>query len=133
MPNTEPDEPSSLWQKIVGFFQSQRPLKPRVVITKKVSVTTMDKAGERHEYHSLDELPPDLQDKVEQMQAEALSELNASPSEGRTATSIYTKTNKISVFKVKDASGNERVYHSLEELPPDIRAAFEKLQNKSDT
>jgi len=95
-----------------------------VTITKKVSVTTVDKAGERHQYHSLDELPPELHDKVEQMQAEALSDLNTSPSD--------TKTNKISVFRVKDASGNERVYHSLDELPPEVRAALEQLQNKPD-
>jgi hypothetical protein len=31
------------------------------------------------------------------------------------------------VFKIKDASGKEQVYHSLDEMPPETRALFEKL------
>jgi hypothetical protein len=52
--------------------------------------------------------------------------LNAAPSTG---TFITRKT--ISVFRVKDASGKARVYHSLDELPPDIRTILQKAQDKA--
>jgi len=46
-------------------------------------------------------------------------------------TSKLIRKESISVFKVKDASGNERTYHSLDELPPEIRAVWERAQNRA--
>ena len=37
----------------------------------------------------------------------------------------------ISVYKIVDESGVEHTYHSLEEMPPEIRAAFEEAEKKT--
>ena len=65
---------------------------------------------------------------TEKLQSEELkATLNSSSLDGLTTiTSRKTTT----LFRVKDASGNERTYHSLDELPPEIRAAFERAQDK---
>jgi hypothetical protein len=73
-------------------------------------------------------VPPELRKEVEKLQSEELkATLSSSSLEGLTTiTSKKTAT----LFKVKDASGNERTYHSLDELPPEIRAALEQAQAK---
>jgi hypothetical protein len=128
-------EPPTLWRKLLRYFQStNEPRQPIINIKKTVSINTTDKDGQRHEYHSLDEVPLELRKEIEQLESEGLKErFRSSSSDGRT-TKITTKivsTKTASVFKVKDAEGNERVYHSLEELPPDIRAAFEQAQKRT--
>jgi hypothetical protein len=50
---------------------------------------------------------------------------------GRIVRRVITQKN-VSLYKVKDASGTERTYHSLEEMPPEIREAFEKAQEELD-
>ncbi len=55
---------------------------------------------------------------------------SSSTSDGLTTNIVSKKS--YSVFKVKDALGNEKVYHSLDELPPEIRAAWEKAQQQID-
>ena len=97
-------------------------------IKKTVTVKTTAKDGERHEYHSLDEAPPELRAEIEKVESEGFREsLSSLASDGLT-----TKIKKtISVFKVKDASGKERIYHSLDELPPEIRTALEQAQNRT--
>lgn len=37
----------------------------------------------------------------------------------------------LSTYKVTDASGNERIYHSLDEMPPELRAAIEEEQGEN--
>jgi len=119
----------TFWQRILQFFQSGGPREPLVKITKNISITTTDKTGERHQYHSLEELPPDLRQEIEKAEAEALKE-GLGPAAPGKVTGTFVKTMKTSLFKVKDAAGNEHVYHSLDELPPDMRAAFERIQDK---
>ena len=46
-----------------------------------------------------------------------------------TSTIIHRKN--ISVFKTIDDSGEERTYHSLEEMPPEIRAAIAEAEKQS--
>ena len=46
------------------------------------------------------------------------------------STGNFTARKKISVFRVREASGKDRVYHSLDELPPEIRAVIQKAQGK---
>ncbi|HUL75050.1 MAG TPA: hypothetical protein VLT86_18195 [Vicinamibacterales bacterium] len=121
-------EPPGFWHRVLQFFQSaQGPRGPLVKITKSISITTTDKAGERHQYHSLEELPPELRAEIEKVESEALKE-SASASSSGTLAATFLKTSKTSLFKVKDAAGNERVYHSPEEMPPDVRALFERIQ-----
>lgn len=123
-------EPPSLWQKILRFFQSSdEPRKPFISIKKTVSIRTTDKDGQRHEYKSLDEVPAEIRNEIQKLESEAFKEsLSASSSDGPTTKFITRKTT--SLFKIKDAAGNERGYHSLEELPPEMRAAFEQAQKK---
>jgi hypothetical protein len=129
-------EPPTLWQKLLRFFQdTDAPRQPIVNIKKTVSITTTDEGGQ-HEYHSLDEAPPELRKEIEKLEAEGLKEgFRFSSSDGPTTriTTKITGERTVSLFKVKDAEGNERIYHSLEELPPEIRAAFEQAQREQTT
>jgi hypothetical protein len=65
------------------------------------------KTGEVREYHSLDEVPEEFREKIRQAQA-MLSEKS---------------TMRITIT---DASGTTRHYNSIEEMPPDIKALYEK-------
>jgi len=123
-------EPPSLWRRFLSLFQnSGNPIRSVITIKKTVDIKTTDSDGQRHEYHSLKEVPPELRAELEKLQAEAENEaFNASSSDGITSKFITRKS--ISVIKVKDASGTERIYHSLDELPPEIRAAFQKAQEQ---
>jgi hypothetical protein len=123
-------EPPTFWRKLLWFFQSTgEPRQPIINIKKTVSVNTTDEDGQHHEYHSLDEVPLELRKEIEELESEGLKEtFRSSSSDGLTTEIISRKT--ASLFKVKDGEGNERTYHSLEELPPDIRAAFEQAQKE---
>lgn len=130
-------EPPGLWRKILSLFQSSNaPRRPRIVIKKTVDIRTTDKEGVKHEYHSLDEVPPELREEFKKLEAEAFNETGPSTSitetsrEGNTTTSHTFIQKNVSVYKLRDASGNERIYHSLDELPPEIRAAIEKARGK---
>jgi hypothetical protein len=128
-------EPPGRWRKFLSFFKSAgRPGRHHVNIKKTVTLKTVDKDGERHEYHSLDEAPPEMRAVIEKLEAEALKEqgnclsfTETSPS-GNAVTSGMISRKTVSVYKVKDASGNERVYHSLDELPPEIQEAIRRAQ-----
>jgi hypothetical protein len=122
-------EPPTLWQKLLGLLKNcNKPRKPLITIKKTVSIHTTDAKGQRHEYHSLDDLPPELCKEVAKLESEAFkATLSSSSLDGLTTiTSKKTAT----LFKVKDAAGNERTYHSLDELPAEIRSAFEQAQDK---
>ena len=123
-------EPPSFWGKVFSLLTSRKkPRQPFVRIQKTITIKT-DKDGEQHEYHSIDQVPPEIRSEIEKAESEALKDaLKSSSSDGRTITISTQKT--ISLFKVKDASGNERVYHSLEELPPEIRTAIEQARKET--
>jgi hypothetical protein len=106
----------TFWQKLLGLLGNTT-RKPTVKISKtvKMNIVTNTK-GERHVYHSLEELPPELKGTV----ASALAQAR----QGK--TTLTTKT-----FKVRDASGNEHTYSSLEEMPPEFRAIVEKAEKDS--
>jgi hypothetical protein len=136
-------EPPSLWRKFLSLFKpsSQASDKPRrnlISINKTFDIRISDKDGAKHEYHSLDEVPPEIRAKFEKLQSAALDELDAAMSgaestqEGSTTKSRFVFKTNISVYKIKDAAGNERTYHSLEEMPPEIRAVFLKPREKTD-
>lgn len=134
-------EPPSLWRKFLSLFMpsnqaSKKPQQPLITINKSLDIRTTDKDGTKHEYHSLDEVPPEMRTEFEKLESRVLGEMGKSTTvtenspEGNTAKSSFLVRKNVSVYKVRDASGNERVYHSLEELPPEIRAAFEKARDK---
>ena len=123
-------EPPGLWRRFLSLFQTEgKPRRSIITIKQRVNIKTTDKDGRRHEYHSLDQAPREMRAEIEKLESEAQSEALSNVSS--TAGKIITRKT-ISVFRVKDASGKERVYHSLDELPPDIRAAFEKAQGKEE-
>ena len=122
-------EPPSLWQRFLSLFQSSAESPSRTFTIKKTVTIKTNEDGERREYNSLEQAPPEIRSEIEKLQAEAEKEALGAPlSEGPGHKFVMKKT--VSLFRVKDASGNERVYHSVEELPPEIRAAFEKASGK---
>jgi hypothetical protein len=126
-----------LWRRFLSRFQgAARPALPIVNIKKTVSIKTVGADGEHHEYHSLAEAPPEIRAEIEALEAEAgkekgneLSVVENSQA-GNVFTSNVIRRKNVSVFKVIDDSGAERVYHSLDEMPPEIRTAFEQAQKK---
>ena len=128
-------EPPGLWRRFLSLFQpAGTPARRIVNIKKTVNIKTTGKDGRRHEYHSLAEAPPEVRAEIEKLEAEALKEpgdtIVSETSDGRTSKIISEKS--VSLFRVTDASGNVRTYHSLDELPPEIRAAMEQAQKKID-
>ena len=115
-------EPPGLWRRFLSLFQATG-LRPIVNLKKSVTIKTTDEAGRKHEYHSLDELPPELRAEMEKLETEALKGNLGS------AHTIVSRTES-EIYKIKDAAGNERIYHSLDELPPEIRAAVEQARKK---
>jgi hypothetical protein len=124
-------EPPGFWKRLFSLLTSRKKLRqPFIRIQKTISIKTTDKDGQQHEYRSLEQLPPEIRAEIEKAESEALKNaVKSSSSDGLTTTISTHKT--ISLFKVKDASGNERVYHSLEELPPEIRTAIEQARKET--
>jgi hypothetical protein len=124
-------EPPSFWGKVFSLLTSRKkPRRPLIRIQKTISIKTTDKDGRQHEYHSLDQVPSEIRAEIEKAESEGFKDvLKSSSSDGRTTSISTHKT--ISVFEVKDSSGNERVYHSLEELPPEIRTAIEQARKET--
>src|SRR5215467_2322383 len=113
-------EESGLWQKLLAIFKGKSPrLRPLVKIKKTVTIKIKDKDGQQHEYHSIDELPGALANEIKKLKAEALKEVS---SDSAVLSPTVTTTKSTSIYKVKDASGAEHIYHSLEELPSELRA-----------
>ncbi len=130
-------EPPGFWRKLfLSLFQVANTPQGRILnIKKAVTIKTVGEDGEPHEYHSLDEVPPGMRAEVEKLESEVLKN-EASPSaetveKTKGAPRIISKKS-VSVFKIKDASGNEHIYHSLDEMPPDIRALVERAQKQID-
>ena len=123
-----PIEAPSLWRKFLSLFASKpRSGRPIVKIKKTITIRTKDKDGQQHEYHSVDELPPELAAEVKKLESEAFKDISYTSSSDRLTTNV-TRTKSTTVFKIKDPSGAERIYHSLDEMPPELRAAFEKAK-----
>jgi len=131
-------EPPTWWRRLASLFQNLSKPGPHTLTLKKtVTIKTVNKDGSQREYHSLAEAPLDLQREVEKMQSELMKEkgdtlsveLPAETSGNTTQQKFFTKKS-VSVFKIKDAKGQEQTYHSLEELPPEIRAAYEQAMKK---
>jgi len=124
-------------RRLISFFQNLSKPGPHTVTFKKtVTIKSVGKDGSVHEYHSLAEAPLSLQTEVQKLETEMLKETGSLPSAeallkmaDTTQPGIISRKS-VSVFRIKDASGKEQIYHSLDELPPKIREAFEKAQKK---
>jgi hypothetical protein len=132
-------EPPGLWRKFLSLFQTAHaPRRPLITIKKTVDIRTTDKDGVKHEYHSLDEVPPEMRDEIKKLESEALTgrgrstSITESSREGNAISSHTLIKQNVSIYRIKDAAGNERVYHSLDGVPPEIRRAIERAQGKMD-
>jgi len=122
----------SFWRRLIRPFQDRKQAsRPVIDIKQTVSIDLTDEGGQHHEYHSLDEVPPEIREAIRRAQTEGVKQTFRSSTSDEHTTRITTKTESdqtVSVFKVQDESGNEKVYYSLEEMPPEIRAAFEQAE-----
>jgi membrane peptidoglycan carboxypeptidase len=111
-----------------------RPGTEVVNLGKSVTVKIVGEDGQEREYHSMDEVPPEIRSQLEALEAEMMKEKGEVVSVTETSrggikiTSRTTRTKDVSVYKIVDESGVERTYHSLEEMPPELRAAVEQAE-----
>ena len=97
----------------------------------------MSEGGEQHEYSSIEEVPPEIRSEIEAIEKEAALEkgnelsVTETSQAGNAITSKTIHRKNISVYKIIDDSGVERTYHSLEEMPPEIRAAIAEAGEES--
>ena len=106
------------------------------IVNKSVTIKTVGEDGEQHEYSSMEEVPPEIRAGIETLEREAMQEkgkelsVTETSQRGNAITSKIIHRKDISVYKIVDESGVERFYHSLEEMPPEIRAAIAEAENK---
>ncbi len=124
-------EPQGWWQKFLSMFRvASRSGDALIRVDGDVIINTTDEEGRQREYHSLDEVPPEVRAEIEKMKSEPWKEVSSScSSDGLRREIIRKKT--LSTFKFTDEMGNERVYHSLEEMPPELRAAVEEAERRN--
>ena len=109
------------------------------VVKRSVSIQTVGEDGVRHEYSSMEEVPPEIRSQIEALEREAAqapgSELTVRETSqaGSALTSKIVRQKKVSVYKLIDEAGVERTYHSLEEMPPELRAAIAEAEDKPKT
>lgn len=96
----------------------------------------VEATGQQQVYRSLEEVPPELRSTVEEALRAAASGAAAGgkvrvtvkiEESRRTVSPAATQDAKVRIT-VKDASGQERTYHSVEEMPPEIRALYERAR-----
>ncbi len=99
-----------------------------------VTVKIVGADGRQREYHSMDSVPPEIRSQIEALEAEPMRGDEASMVEtSRTENAIISKITRrkdITEFKITDASGVENIYHSLEEVPAEVRAAIAEAEAK---
>ena len=128
--------PPGFWSRLLNWFKpstGRAPLViragPKIETKTRVRITSKDKDGTVHEYHSLEDVPPELRAEIEKLKSESLEEdFRSVSSTGHGIKAISRKT--LSTYRIVDPSGQERVYHSLEEMPPELRAAIEAAQKR---
>ena len=76
-----------------------------------------DRSGETKTYSSLADVPAEIRQQIEQAKgSDALTKITVRDASGVTRTKIT----------VKDTLGVTRTYESIDQLPPDIRARYER-------
>ncbi len=124
---------------ILAEFESQdrdRHKPGSSVVKTSITIKTVGEDGQQHEYSSIEEVPPEIRAEIETLERQAAQEKGkelsvTEISQGNNAITTKVILRKdISVYKIIDPSGVERVYHSLEEMPPEIRAAIAEAENK---
>jgi hypothetical protein len=123
----------SFWRRLGKWFQSvSKPNPPSparthtLVLKKDVTLETIDKQSVKHVYHSLDEVPPEIRGVFEKLESE-LKLPDVSKDVLQPGTIVRESFQE---FRFKDAFGKEQVYHSIDEMPPETRALFEKMRGR---
>lgn len=115
------------------------------VVEKSVSIKVTGVDGVERTYGSMEEAPPELRAEIEASLREAgpakgletSSVQTANTGDGLTVSYVRRKEvsleqpGKITIYKVVDGSGTERIYHSLEEMPAELREAYLARLKKS--
>ncbi len=131
---SDPEEVSD-WTEL-GTPGSGRDWPIKTVVNKTVSIKTVGEDGQQHTYSSMDQVPPELRAEIEALEKEAAQQKGEELSvtersqTGNAFTSKIIQRKSVSTYKIVDESGVERVYHSLEEMPPEVRAAIAEAENK---
>lgn len=127
-------ERPTFWRRLGAWFQSAfKPGTHTLVTWKNETFRNIDNQGAKHVYHSLDEMPPDIRATFEKLQSETTKGLDAGQllSEVLKGTlkpgTIVSRTD-FQEFRIQDETGKEQVYHSLDEMPPELREAYEKAR-----
>lgn len=121
-------ERPSFWRRLGAWFQSRIKLAPNsatLVLTKDVRIESIDRKSVKHVYHSLDEVPPEFRAAAEKLKAE----LDAKPESGVASNDTVIRED-VQEFKIKNAFGKEKVYHSIDDMPPETRVLFEKMRER---
>jgi hypothetical protein len=86
-------------------------------VQRKSVVVSSERATEKHSFRSLADVPEHLRGDVERLMDE----------------SRRTGRREIREFRVtiRDSNGNEVTYNALDEMPPDVRARYERALRKS--
>ena len=106
-----PPRKQGLLSRLLGFlFQVKVTARPPTLTTDHVVTRT-------HEADNLDDLPPDIRAKFEDMLASG-------------QTSMTFGTSEAVTFTYEDSSGHKQTYHSLDEMPPDVRVIYERLHRE---
>jgi hypothetical protein len=127
----DPDELSVVKELVSQNPKWSRP-QSNVVVKKTVSIKMVGPDGEEHEYSSMEDVPPEVRAQLESLEKEKGTELSVEETsrQGNTFTSKVIRRKDVSVYTVVDKSGVEQTYRSLEEMPPELRAAFEKATER---
>jgi hypothetical protein len=106
-------------------------------VQQSVSIQVTDADGNQREHSSLDELPPEiaaeiiaLNKKMAQQPGRRQTVVeNSIAGDGFAVKSVIRK--EAASFRVVDDSGGERTYHSIEEMPAEIRTALAEAERKT--
>lgn len=105
-------------------------------------IKTADADGQEREYASVEEEPMEIQSAIADFEAKVAegkareSVVAESTPTGfvlRRETELKTTVHRDRQWTITDASGAKRTYHSLDEMPPGIRAAIEASDRRSKT
>jgi len=130
-------EPPGLWRKFLSLFRpaiQTKQSRPIIDIKKMVTIETVGEDGQPHQYRSLDEVPPAMRAEVEKLQAEMMKS-QANPTteavEKPKRTSVIFSMKGSVVYKTRGATGQERIYRSLDEVPWEKQSQLGKLESEA--
>lgn len=105
----------------------------------RVHIQITDESGQVHNYSSMDELPQEYRKAIESIEKKPSSKDGIDHSTTEVSQSgdiVMARTvehRSSTQYKFKDESGREHLYHSLEEMPPELRDAVIAAKKEAKT